>query len=318
MREITWPFREKSWLLWSAGGDDCLSSDIHKLIRRRHDRKLRGATEMEQESNWLSRLFLRAPEPMRSLRKVPVLGRLFHFVSYRVLQADQKVWAQVQRGPAQGLWLELNPRTGRPYLLGEVEPVVQEVLGKRLSSGMVFYDLGANIGFFSLLAARIVGPDGHVFSFEPDPEVATRLRRNIARNNLSNVTVVEAGLWSFSGKVNFVAADSSSPDRGTGQFVGEHISNGTPTRCVSLDDFVADAPLPDAIKCDVEGAEVETLRGAEALLRASPPWILCEMHSELNDRSARDFLENCGYHVESVDGNHILALPGAMGRDANP
>ena len=69
----------------------------------------------------------------------------------------------------------------RAFLHGDVEPVVQEILVKRLGPGMVFYDLGANVGFFSLVAARIVGESGQMFSFELDPEIAARLRRNIDR-----------------------------------------------------------------------------------------------------------------------------------------
>jgi len=272
---------------------------------------------MERTSNWLGRVLLRVPGPLRSLRKVPVLGGVIHFLSYRILRADQKVWAQVEGGAGRGLWLELNPRTGDSYLRGDIETTVQDILTKRLGPGMVIYDLGANIGFFSLVAARIVGEGGHVFSFEPDAEVAARLRRNIARNNLSNVTVVEAGLWSSSGKMNFVAADSRSPDRGTGQFVGEENPRGKPTPCVALDDFVAGARPPDAIKCDVEGAEIEALRGAETVLRASQPWVLCETHSEANERDAREFLRNLGYNVESVDSNHILAVRQVKGQSAN-
>lgn len=262
----------------------------------------------------MSHIFLRMPAPLRSLRKVPLLGSLIHFVSHRILRADQKVWMQVEGGAVRGLWLELNPRTGQLYLSGEAEPLVQEILVKRLRPGTVFYDLGANIGLFSLLAARIVGEGGHVFSFEPDPEVAARLRRNIERNKLSNVTVVEAGIWSSSGKMNFLTADLSSPDRGTGQFVSGNNPGGTPTQCVALDDFVAAARPPDGVKCDVEGAEIEALRGAETLLRTSRPWVLCETHSESNDRRARELLREFGYSVESVDTNHILAVPQTLGR----
>jgi FkbM family methyltransferase len=204
--------------------------------------------------------------------------------------------------------LELNPRTGENYLRGEAEPAVQQTLLERLCPGMVFYDLGANIGLFSLFAARIVGEGGRVFSFEPDAENAARLRRNVARNNVSNVIVVEAGAWSSSGAVNFVTADASSPDRGTGQFIDCENRAGRATQCFSLDDFVVGAPPPDAIKCDIEGAEVEALRGAEKLLRARHPWIVCETHSESNDRIARELLREFGYAVETLDGNHILAL----------
>ena len=194
---------------------------------------------MAAPRKWIGSLLLGLPAPLRSLRNVPILGNLVHRLSHRILPSDEKVWARVERGPGQGLWLELNPRTGQQYLHGDVEPAIQEVLAEKLKPGMVFYDLGANIGFFSLLAARLVGATGKVFSFEPDPEIAGRLRRNIARNGFTNATVVQAGIWSASGNVNFVAADLSSPDRGVGKFVaGEGATAGTPTPCIALDDFV--------------------------------------------------------------------------------
>ena len=112
---------------------------------------------MAAARKWIGSLLLGLPEPLRSLRNVPVLGNLAHRLSYRILPADEKVWARVERGSGEGLWLELNPRTGQLYLHGDVEPAIQKVLAERLKPGMVFYDLGANIGFFSLLAARLVG-----------------------------------------------------------------------------------------------------------------------------------------------------------------
>lgn len=68
---------------------------------------------MERTPNWLGQLVLRMPEPLRSLRKVPVVEDVIHFLSYRILRADQKVWMQVKAGAGRGLWLKLNPRTGR-------------------------------------------------------------------------------------------------------------------------------------------------------------------------------------------------------------
>lgn len=227
-----------------------------------------------------------------------------------MLGAEVKVWTQVAAGPAQGIWLELNPRTGRSYMQGEAEMGVQSILVERLQPGMIFYDLGANIGLFTLLAARLVGTNGKVFSFEPDNETASRLRRNVTRNGFTNITIIEAGVWSSSGKLSFVAADLSSPDRGIGKFVvGANGASGTPTPCVSLDDFVRDHPVPDAIKCDVEGAEIEVLRGAEQLLRTRHPWIICELHSETKDRDSRELLRLLGYALKSVDVNHVFALP---------
>lgn len=265
---------------------------------------------MPRARKWMGELLLHSPAPLRSLRDVPVLGEIIHRLSYRLLPADEKVWAQIEAGPAKGIWMELNPRTSQGYVRGQGEIPVQQVLAERTKPGMVFYDLGANIGFFSLLAARLVGASGKVFSLEPDANVAARLRRNVARNGFDNVTVVEAGVWSSSGNMNFIIADSSSPDHGLGRFaIGNEASAGSPARCIALDDFIKNAPPPDAIKCDVEGAEVEVFRGAEKLLEMHRPWMVCEIHSPENDRSLRSHLARFRYHLEAVDANHLLAIP---------
>jgi FkbM family methyltransferase len=259
---------------------------------------------------WMGELLLHSPAPLRSLRDVPVLGSFIHRLSYRFVPADDKVWARVETGPTQGLWLELNPRTGQGYLRGEAEIAVQRILVERLRPGAVFYDLGANIGLFSLLAAQLVGVGGRVFGFEPDAKIAARFRRNVARNGFSNITIVEAGIWSASDNCLFVPADPSSPDHGTGKFIsGENGAAGGSIRCVALDDFIKIAPPPDAIKCDIEGAEIEAIRGAEQLLTTQRPWIVCEVHSDANHRAVRDQLSALGYSIEIVDSNHVLALP---------
>jgi FkbM family methyltransferase len=256
---------------------------------------------------WMGELLLHSPLPLQSLRGVPVLGKLMHGLSHRLLPAEEKVWAQIETGPAKGIWLEVNPRTGRNYIRGEAEIRIQETLAERVKSGMVFYDLGANIGLFTLLAARLVGSRGKVFSFEPDAQTAARLRRNIEHNGFENVSVVEAGIWSSSGTMNFAAADPSSPDRGLGRFVVGEGGAGTPMRCVSLDDFIESAAPPDVIKCDVEGAEVEVFGGAEKFLRMSRPLIVCEIHSDANERTLRKILSEYAYNIDELDTNHILA-----------
>lgn len=265
---------------------------------------------MPRPRKWMGELLLHSPASLRSLRDVPVLGEIIHRLSHRLLPADEKVWAQIEAGPAKGIWMELNPRTSQSYVRGEGEILVQQVLAERIKPGTVFYDLGANIGLFSLLAGRLVGANGKVFSFEPDATVAARLRRNVARNEFENVTVVEAGIWSASGNRNFVVADAASPDHGLGRFATRNdASLGLPTRCIALDDFIQTAPAPDAIKCDVEGAEVEVFRGAQKLIEARRPWIVCEIHSPENDRALRSHFTRYSYHLEAVDANHLIATP---------
>jgi FkbM family methyltransferase len=266
---------------------------------------------MPHAQNWVGTLFLHLPARLRCLRDVPLMGNLIHRLSHRILPMDQKVWARVQSGPSQGLWLELNPRTGYSYVRGGAEPAVQAALVERLRPGMVFYDLGANIGLFTLLGARLVGDTGKVFSFEPDPASLVRLRRNIRRNGFKNIVVVESGIWSCAGNMHFVTSERASPDHGIGKFV-EHGAqqSGTLTPCVSLDDFIQNAPPPDAIKCDIEGAEIEALRGATSLLQSPHrPWFICETHSAASGQTVREILGRYGYHLKTADELHVLAVP---------
>jgi FkbM family methyltransferase len=260
----------------------------------------------------LGRTFLRFATPFANLRNLPVIGPCLRWASAKLIPRDSLTWIQVHHGPAKGIWLRLNPRTGRAYFEGQVEPEVQAALQKYLRPGMTFYDVGANIGFFSLLAARLVGPQGHVVAFEADPEIAARLREQVTRNSSAPITVEEKAVWSSSNPVSFVRADANiSPDRGLGHVittVGDDTSPGTiRVGGVSLDDYVAASIEPDFIKCDVEGAEVAVFRGAQKLLSGKKPAILCEMHSEENHRVLTEEFTRLGYRCESCGTNHVLA-----------
>jgi hypothetical protein len=94
-----------------------------------------------------------------------------------------------------GAGLRFDATDGQPgYLLGTSQPAEQAKLAEVLTPGGVFYDVGANIGFFSTLGARLVGPGGHVFAFESFPRCAERARHNTAMNGFDNVSVVEAAV----------------------------------------------------------------------------------------------------------------------------
>ena len=140
-----------------------------------------------------------------------MIGPCLRWASAKLIPRDSLIWVKVQHGPARGIWLRLNPRTGRDYYLGDVEPEVQSVLQKYLRPGMVFYDIGANIGFFSLLAARVMGSQGRIVAFEADPEIAARLREHVARNQGALISVEEKAVWSSSDSVSFVRADVGHP-----------------------------------------------------------------------------------------------------------
>jgi FkbM family methyltransferase len=267
---------------------------------------------MAESDKRLANLFLRYAAPFAGLRRVPVLGDLLSWTSRRLVPTNSLVWAEIAEGPAKGLWMRVNPRTGQSVLSGLGEPAVQQALAKYLLPAMTFYDLGANIGFFSLLGARLVGTTGLVYSFEADPEIAARLRGNLAFNHFRQASVEQKAVWSESSTVSFERVDANtSPDRGLG-----HVSNGGTTtaqtitvEAVSLDDFAAKHHPPDFVKCDVEGAEVAVFQGAATLLRKKRPILLVETHSIENHRTLKQTFGDFAYDCNDLDGNHVLALP---------
>lgn len=264
---------------------------------------------MAFSSDRLAQALLRYGTPLNSLRRLPILGDCLGWLGERFVPRDKRTWAQVESGPAAGIWLHLNPRTGFDALRGALEPEVQEALQHHLHPGMTFYDLGANIGFFSLLAARLVGEQGRVIAFEADPEIAARLREHVDRNTFRWVTVVEKAVWSKGSKALFERVDlATSPDRGLGRVVSVSSPNTIEIEAVSLDDFARTSPVPDFIKCDVEGAEVEVFRGAQRLLAEKCPGILCEIHSEANRRALLVDLKRLGYICEDSTSRQLLAL----------
>ena len=267
---------------------------------------------MARPGRRLPHLLLRYAPLFSRLRRIPIFGDFLSWVSRQLVPAGTLLSVQIEGGPAQGLWIYVNPRTGFNFQQGIGEPKVQWAMQQYLCPGMAFYDLGANIGFFSLLAARLVGPSGRVFSFEADPEIAARLRENLNRNGFTHALVVEEAVWSKSGNVPFARAESNvSPDRG----LGHVLSGDAPpvrtinVRATSLDDFVLSHAAPQFVKCDVEGAEVAVFQGAERMLREVRPILLVEMHSTENHLALTQKFAEFGYSCSKLDENHLLALP---------
>ena len=265
---------------------------------------------MSVSQSRLANFLMRYSSPLAGLRRVPVLGRCIRWAGEKLVPRDSLAWVQVQSGPAQDLWLHLNPRTGNTYFEGGGEPEVQVALQQYLRPGMVFYDIGANIGFFSLVAARLVGKEGRVVSFEADPEIAARLREHVARNEFGWIAVEEKAVWSEPRTVFFARTDpATSPDRGLGHVVAAGGSDTIQVSAESLDDYSWTQPSPDFLKCDVEGAEVEVFRGAQRLLKEKRPGIICEMHGEENRRILLEEFSRLRYSCKPCGTNHILALP---------
>jgi len=116
----------------------------------------------------ISNVVMRYAPVVTKLRRMPVLGKLVHLAAKVAVPGEALVWSCVDLGPVQNTWIALNPRTGTTTV-PQKDSVELHALLEQLKPGMTFYDLGANFGCYSLLAARLVGSGGAVFSFEPDP-----------------------------------------------------------------------------------------------------------------------------------------------------
>src|SRR5216684_7222763 len=123
-------------------------------------------------------------------KKIPVVGALLHHFYLKAFYDEGKV-LYIKDGLLAGkAWIRFMRTTVDQYVTGEHEMPVQQALAKYLRPGMVFYDVGANGGFFSLLGASLVGPRGRVVAFEPHPTTAEQLREQMRINEIDNVDVV--------------------------------------------------------------------------------------------------------------------------------
>jgi FkbM family methyltransferase len=258
----------------------------------------------------IGRLFFRHYQSLRGMGKLPVIGPLLTWAASRAVPRDSRMWMQVKNGPAEGIWLRLNPRTAAETISGLGERRELEIVRDHLRAGMTFYDVGANIGIFSMMAARIVGPSGQVVSFEADPEIAERLREHGRRNSFSWMNVEQKAAWCESGTVMFERVDASvSPDRGVGHVVDSKNEHVVTLSAIALDDCSPQYRPPDFIKCDVEGAEGEVFQGARRLLAKQRPRVLCEIHNENSRELVLQEFSRFDYVCENCNENHILALP---------
>jgi len=150
---------------------------------------------------------------------------------------------------------------------GDYEPVTVQAVLDHLRPGAAFADLGANVGVFSVLAARAVGPAGRVYAFEPTPRSAAMLRANLERNGVvRQVTVVEAAGAAEPGRARFATVASSQLNSIA---VGDELGGETiDVEVTSLDAFFEKQGWPplDVVKMDVEGQEIDVFRGMSRLV----------------------------------------------------
>jgi FkbM family methyltransferase len=236
------------------------------------------------------------------LRNATPASRLLRPVLNAVLP-DHEITIRVRSGSGAGLELPILPRSEKYYWTGVHERPVQDALAALLRPGMTFWDVGAHIGFFSLIASRLVTETGHVEAFEPFPANQLRLTNSIELNGVTNISVHAVALAEVTGTASF----HSSPSSLMGSLLPNERGTSIQVHCVSADDANRSIRPPDVIKIDAEGAELAVLRGASRMLACVRPIIVVEL-------TTTDMLDEVrmltpDYGCQNVAANHWILEP---------
>lgn len=201
-------------------------------------------------------------------------------------------------GPMRGIrW---SPASGGKILrvfLGSYEPEQTGLFTEHIAPGGVLFDIGAHVGYYTMLSSRLVGASGRVVSFEPNPRNAAFLHGHVAANQVGNVTVFETALGHKSGVVRFDATHGS----GTGSVSAE---GNLEVMMHRLDDVVEEMGVaPTHLKIDVEGGEHDVLSGGRETLAKHRPTIFLSTHGSGVHISCCDLLAQFGYAFTPILGD---------------
>ena len=177
-----------------------------------------------------------------------------------------------------GIWLTLDTRYYIDrwiYYLGSYESRDTRFMLRVVKSGWVVCDIGANLGWYALLAARAMAPTGRVYAFEPVEEEFVRFRRNVALNHFDNIVPHQLAMSDAQGEAWLTETRNAGTTRLATAHDGRHRRIPTTT----LDTFARQVPLErlDLIKVDIEGAEARFLSGAHASLSRFRPIVMIEL-----------------------------------------
>jgi FkbM family methyltransferase len=158
----------------------------------------------------------------------------------------------------------------RIFVKRTYEPYVTAVIKQNVRPGMCVVDIGANIGYYTMLTASQVGSAGKVIAFEPSPDNCALLQQSIQVNGFKNIVLMPCAVAERDGTVSFGMDDSN------GGIQNEPGENAMSVKAVALDHALAGEERIDLIKMDVEGSEGRALQGMRQLLQKHRPIVICE------------------------------------------
>lgn len=209
------------------------------------------------------------------------------------------------------LWINMRDKyVSISCAMDAYDPENSALLRKILRPGDTFLDLGANVGWFTLLASSVVGPTGSVHAFEPQPTIADYLERTIALNSLqAGITLHRAGVWHEPGSM-VLAWHQDSENHAASHLLpaAAEQTAGSLVQLLTLDSL--QLARCDVIKMDIEGAEPKAMEGASRLLAKTRPIILSELNApqlvSVSDATCGSFIADMnarGYHCLGSRGD---------------
>lgn len=241
-----------------------------------------------------------------SIPRTSHIGKFTRFL-LRLLPRDAII--PILQGPLRGKrWIAGSGVHG--YWLGSFETNKMRLFQKTIQPNAVVFDIGAHVGYYTLLASQSVGKRGRVIAFEPLPQNISYLQEHIQLNHCQNVQIFEAAVSESDGNATFSIGNSSSEGRLA-------VDGNLSVKTVSIDSLVeaGQIPPPHFCKIDIEGGEYEALLGALQTITQYQPIIFVALHTEKARENCFRLLQEHGYKFFGADGHEtaiaheILAQP---------
>ena len=244
------------------------------------------------------------PRISHKLARVRIIKRFYRFI---VITFWKKDTIEID---GHKLFLDSEDSL-RLSVYGKFEEFETEVMKKEIKEGDIVLDIGANIGYYTLIFARLVGDKGKVFAFEPDPENFALLKKNVETNGYKNIILINKAVSDKEGEIKLYLNKYNKANHTIYQT--EENRESIPIKTISLDNFFKDYKGKiDFIKMDIEGAEYLAIKGMINLLKKNknikliteyyPHWF-----KKLNVKSEEylKLLSKCGFKLYDLNKNFV-------------
>jgi len=237
------------------------------------------------------------------MKKTSFLRSIGRFLTGKVL--PKGIAYPIILGPLKGFRFILGAAAGEgcgaTVFINQLEREQSQTFIAKVKPGMVFFDVGANVGYYTLLGSRLVAENGIVVSVEPIVRNLSYLWQHIEKNGLKNVIVLPMACSDIASGIEGLSFGINSAEGRLSTLLNSDSKIDTWTSVVTLDLISQQTGLkPDVIKIDVEGAEMKVLSGAKETISGFRPKIFLSVHSNKLGVECLKFLNDFGYSIVAL------------------